>query len=734
MNATPSAANAPPAAPQNVRATVGDRQITLNWNANTESDFLRYRIYGGASPNPTTKIDSTNSLNATSKTITNLSNGTRYYFRLTAVDNSLQESSFSNEVSATPSAADVPPAAPQNVQANAGIGAVTLTWTANIEPDFLRYRIYSSTNQTTFAKVDSVSGANNTSRTIAGLVNGVTYYFRVTAVDVGAHESAPSNIVSARPQADVTAPSLALAASVPNAMINTSVNVLMNASDASGVQSVTLYYRIAGEAAFSNRAMTLQTGTRYSANIPASAVTNRGAEFYAQARDVFGNVATTPRYPVRVICPNGITASVAQPNGASASDYRLFSLPLEIDDKTPAGFLAANPSLGSAEAGKYRWYAFERSTGALREYPSFGSVQITADMGFALLVNLKNVRLKTGSGVTVATTAPYEIALPQGWSLLGNPFNFNVPLDSLRVSAGTFELWRFTGDWEINTAGLEPWQGYAIWMSQAATFSIRAGVAGLNTGASFYEVANNTAENWLIQITAEDGRSTSRFNFVGQHEAASDAHDAWDLHEPVALETGVALNMRAAQSDEALKADIRGPSAQGHVWNFTCRVAEGEEVLRLSFAGVASVPTAFEVLLIDNATARAYDLRTQSQFEFAVSEGREKQFTLLAGTSEFVRSREEIAAAPPSDYVVLENFPNPFNPATQINYILPEERHVSLEIYNLHGQRVVTLVNEMQTRGTHTVVWRAESFGSGVYFIKLNAGREVKMRKAVLMK
>jgi len=370
----------------------------------------------------------------------------------------------------------------------------------------------------------------------------------------------------------------------------------------------------------------------------------------------------------------------------------------------------------------------------LREYPNFGNVQITPDMGFALLVNLKNVRLKTGSGVTVATTVPYEIVLPQGWSLLGNPFNFNVPLDSLRVSAGTFELWRFAGDWEINTAGLEPWQGYAIWMSQAATFSIHAGVAGLNSGASFYEVANNVAENWLIQIIAEDRRSASRFNFVGQHEAAADEHDALDLHQPAALDTGLSFALHSAQDGEALKADIRAPSAQGHVWNFTCRVESEEEVLRLAFAGVASVPETFEVMLLDNATARAYDLRTQSQIEFAVSAGREKQFTLLAGTSEFVRSRDEVAATLPNDYVVLENFPNPFNPATQINYVLPEERHVSLEIYNLPGQRVATLVNETQARGAHTAVWQAQSFSSGVYFIKLSAGREVRMRKAVLMK
>lgn len=93
---------AKPAPPQNLRATAGFKQITLNWNPNSEGDILRYRIYGGTAANPTTVIDSTEGVNNTSKIISSLTTGIKYYFRLIAVSTSLQRSDYSNEVSATP--------------------------------------------------------------------------------------------------------------------------------------------------------------------------------------------------------------------------------------------------------------------------------------------------------------------------------------------------------------------------------------------------------------------------------------------------------------------------------------------------------------------------------------------------------------------------------------------------------------------------------------------------------
>ncbi|MCH7574705.1 MAG: FG-GAP repeat protein [Candidatus Marinimicrobia bacterium] len=105
----------PPAPPQNLVALSADQQITLSWSANTEPDFLRYRIYGGTSPNPITLVDSTaDGAGVTSKAIAGLVNDTRYYYRITAFDVSGDESEYSNEVSAIPHVGTPPPFPPQN--------------------------------------------------------------------------------------------------------------------------------------------------------------------------------------------------------------------------------------------------------------------------------------------------------------------------------------------------------------------------------------------------------------------------------------------------------------------------------------------------------------------------------------------------------------------------------------------------------------------------------------------
>lgn len=734
-SAMPTVLDVPPAPPQNLQTTVGDRQVTLTWSANTELDFLRYRIYGGASPNPTTKIDSVLTLLGTTKVITGLSNGTTYYFRITAVDLVLNESGFSNQVNAAPSAANPPPSPPQNLQATAGTGSVTLSWDANTEPDFLRYRIYGG-RIGSITLMDSTEGILNTSKIIASVSNGVTYDFYVTAVDAALQESAASNPVSATPFRDMTAPQIGAPSYSEPVNLNSAVPITVTASDQSGVNNVTLFYRIGGAASFSNSAMSLAFGNTYTQNIPAASATNRGIEFYIQADDAFGNVVSTRRYPIRVICPNGIANPQAQPSGTSASDYRIFSIPLDLDDKTPAAFLNANSALGAPDDKKYRWYAFDRSSRALHEYPDFGSARMTPDMGFPLLVNVANLKLSTGRGTTVNTIAPYNISLPQGWSLIGNPFNFNIPFDSLSVSSGTFELWSFAGDWQINTLGLEAWTGYAVFLSQSTTFSIRAGAAGLNKENSFYSTENNNAANWMIQIIAENGRNASRFNFVGQHEQASDEEDAFDLHQPlrIADQVEVVFNRKNEDAAEQLKADIRQPSESGHVWEFTCLLNPDDEMLSLAFDGVQSLPNGFEAFLFDEDTKTNYDLRGNLRLQFATRRLAEKHFLLIIGAKSFVESQSPEGELHPKDYALLQNFPNPFNPATQIIYSLPKNARVELSVYNIRGEKVATLVNQDQDAGSHTIVWNAAQVGSGIYFIKLEAGGFRMMKKCLLVK
>jgi predicted GH43/DUF377 family glycosyl hydrolase len=89
----------------------------------------------------------------------------------------------------------------------------------------------------------------------------------------------------------------------------------------------------------------------------------------------------------------------------------------------------------------------------------------------------------------------------------------------------------------------------------------------------------------------------------------------------------------------------------------------------------------------------------------------------------------------PEGYNLKQNYPNPFNPTTTISYMLPLLAEVKLEIYNILGQKVETLVNRKQPAGEYSLQWDANSFASGVYYYKIEVGDGfVQAKKLLLIK
>ncbi|MEJ2634727.1 MAG: T9SS type A sorting domain-containing protein [Calditrichia bacterium] len=92
------------------------------------------------------------------------------------------------------------------------------------------------------------------------------------------------------------------------------------------------------------------------------------------------------------------------------------------------------------------------------------------------------------------------------------------------------------------------------------------------------------------------------------------------------------------------------------------------------------------------------------------------------------------AKNPPQDFGLLQNYPNPFNPSTTIEFILPRSELVTLRIYNVLGEEVVTLTNKMLAAGRHKYVFEAGHLASGIYVCCLNAGNSVQKQKMMLLK
>jgi hypothetical protein len=85
-------------------------------------------------------------------------------------------------------------------------------------------------------------------------------------------------------------------------------------------------------------------------------------------------------------------------------------------------------------------------------------------------------------------------------------------------------------------------------------------------------------------------------------------------------------------------------------------------------------------------------------------------------------------------FKLYQNYPNPFNPVTSIEYSIPSSEKVKIDIYNVLGQNVLTLVNQNQKAGNHVVTFDATDFSSGVYFYRIQAGSNIQTKKMILMK
>ena len=94
----------------------------------------------------------------------------------------------------------------------------------------------------------------------------------------------------------------------------------------------------------------------------------------------------------------------------------------------------------------------------------------------------------------------------------------------------------------------------------------------------------------------------------------------------------------------------------------------------------------------------------------------------------------DIYQSGPHKFELSSIYPNPFNPATEINFSVPSDSYVRLSVYNVQGQEVDVIHEGFQSSGAHSYSWNASDMSSGVYYVRLVSGNKAKTMKAVLMK
>ena len=542
--------------------------------------------------------------------------------------------------------------------------------------------------------------------------------------------------------------------------------------------SGTLFYRRGGAADYDSVAMVVgPAGAGLgapTASIPDSAVGPRGVEFWARIRTQGATLTDPPADPARRPRFAPVTVfSLAEPETHPGGHYRMLSVPLELGLPAAASLDALlADDLGSYDPTRWRSFRYVPEDAGYLEISATATAtgKLRPEPGRAFWIIAKNeYRMDTDpiAGHSTPSDVPFRVTLSPGWNQVGDPFLFPLAWQDVAVeglaSGLTLEppvTWNEASGQYAEAAAdtLRPFEGY--WVRNPApepvTLLMQPRVSGSTplARANVRAVVTGDSSVWQLWITVTCGSTSDVNNVAGVSLVARDGTDALDHTDPP-LAPGEGLSLYFLAEDEPLArrtSDMRSPiatdgdeAACGHSWAFDV-VRTGDDVspleARLSFRGLDAIPQEYDVRLVDRVLERNTDLRTEPEYAYVlgsrefVAKPAEARFALLVGTRAFIEAVRADLGALPRVTRLMPSCPNPVTASSLLRFELTRPGRVTLDLYDITGRRVRTLVEGERAAGRHEIVWHGDddagcSVPPGVYSLRLVAPDRADVSKLV---
>jgi Secretion system C-terminal sorting domain len=526
---------------------------------------------------------------------------------------------------------------------------------------------------------------------------------------------------------------------IQQAEANQTITITANISDNEQVSNAQLFYRKGGEINF--KSLTLEaSGNTFSGDIPINEVTLRGLEYFLTSTDALNNSSRDPANGVIAlqvsVSGEGLVKETAQPSGSAQTAYRLITFPLDIDNKNSTSIF--NDDLGNYDKTKWRMFELENAQ-TYKENSS--SLKIKPGIAYWLIVNDANKKIDTGPAKSIKTNEPYAIPLNAGWTFIGNPFNYSIPLANLSLANNqTFTIEFYSGSWNPFGGSIQPFEGYALFTESATELLINPALTNSNLAKDLSK--ENVKSLWEINIVATCQAAMDLTNVVALVPSSSKSWDKHDRPEPPVIGDYISLYFPHNDWDKISKSyskDARPVIGDGDIWDIEVRT-NVKDIINLSFENIESLPTNYEIKLIDEKFQMVKDLISSSKYSLNGSNNdAPRKLKLIIGNKEFVNKKIEQIIIAPTTFQLFQNYPNPFNPTTAIRYTISNaepihDLSVQLKIYDMLGKEVATLVDKQQSPGNYEVEFNGNNISSGIYYYQIKIGKFVETRKMILLK
>ncbi len=541
--------------------------------------------------------------------------------------------------------------------------------------------------------------------------------------------------------------------------------------------AATLYYRKKGETPYAALAMAKSAvGDTFRISIPFGDVTMQGLEFYVHATNGFAP-ETSPFEGADNAADLQVSVLAGPPTPTPDGVYQIVSFPFDVQPGSPANQIAADDfSLTDPKVARLFWWDPTLKDATLTGYKEFpntpdfvpGRSMFLATRGsknydgsgFSTLQDTTIYRLLPGPAGDTIGIDYVKLVIDSGWNMIATPFSYTVNIESVDVIvAGDPTLYE-QGDAErISRIGskalrrlvpsgpdqygylpdslLKPWRGYFLnnMKKERVTLLFPIQNDGLPSTVSESPKDYGLSLDWKISITAKSESRATFPTILGTAKEAQKDVDRMDLEVPPTLPGELRVVFRHGKEFGAAGdyvSDIRPPlSNDRETWDFA--VWPGQtRAIELNFDGLAEAPSDYDVILTDKEGHASQNLRIEPVYRFITSVERHFTLTVMPKSSAGT-------VLMPTRYELYQNLPNPFNPKTLIKYDLPEAADVRLEVFNILGQKVATLVNQYEAAGPKSVLWggtdeKGAGVASGIYFYKLSTKEFSSAKRMLFLK
>ena len=501
-------------------------------------------------------------------------------------------------------------------------------------------------------------------------------------------------------------------------------------TDLNGIASADLHLQLGGSQEPIIIPMTALNDSIYEVSIADSLVTIKNFRAFIRGDDNMAYTGESDRLTPSVkYGENELTTMIDNsiyPDGIPSERWRMLSFPGSQD----------NPSIAKPKQEGHVFYVWDLDDSTWVVPDSI----YTGQAYWFKHIYENPVPFSSDSGMAIPLE-PYTIELKTGWNMVGSPFAFPVEVsaDPNEVSALYFFGDSTNRDgWSLQEYRMDPWAGYAVYTElDSATIEL------LPFPTESQENSTNriAGEGWTIALSAESERYIDKSMVIGRHRNAKDVKDGMDIPLLPSVSKGLSVAL-SLDNDTRFdhSSDIRSTDEQNGVWSLSVYSSSDPGPVEFSAVANGLIPPEISVAVLDIQTRKIYQdvLVNPFTIDDRLKLGYELKF--VAGDPAYVESMLlEILSQIPSEFALGQNYPNPFNPITRLDYLLPRRSDVSIRVYNMLGQEIITLLRQEQPYGKYSVSWNGlDNYGkqvaSGVYFTELKAGKVRRVTKMLLLK